>query len=301
MPRKFTDTFIDNAHKLMLSGLRLNEIAKSLGCNPDHLSIHLRKAGYQIIRWKRKPHNRKQLDEKLLVEQYIAGKSVLFLAKKFNIARHSINLRLKENGIKLRNGSEANTIRMRNLTKDQRKELAKKANSAVRGKPKRIQTGINRAITRQKIKSHIGIGEDLLSDILTNKYGFSVIQQAAVNVYNIDLLVNDSIAVELISATLSNIQIKKNRKKIEYLLKSGFNVFVLAFRDIDCIINNIDEVITNINSLRSNQASISQYRVIWCAFDSFIRRRDKLGRFTCIKSPKKFYCIDKTADFSFSC
>ncbi len=298
---KFTNDFIFNCYNMIKSGKNICEVAKIMGINPDHLSKRIRQMSLPIIHHYRPPSNRKQLPDKQIISEYVKGDSVLFLSKKYKVSRSVISTRLRENGIQLRNGSNANLIRFSKMTSKKRKQLTKKANKAVRGKSNTKQHLHNISIKIQKTKTRTGIGEKILNDIFI-KHGFQTIRQFSFQIYNIDILVNNSIAVEIINGSYNPIRKAKTIEKVKNLLKSGYSVFFITFtKGIKSLKGNIDNIISDLNILCSNHSSINpQYRVIRCTFKDNIIIHNKLGQFSYIPSPIQFLYWDKTSDFCIS-
>ena len=291
--KRFTKDLIDSAISLNQSGKNLGEIAASFGVDPDRLSKLMRANGHAMIRHYRPSTNAKQFDKDALIADYLSGKSVLQLHKEYGIERNTVSDTLLRAGIQLRNGSEANFIRMSRMTEAERRDITKSANISVRGKKQAsdLRTKITKG--REIAKTHMGLGEELLTDLLTHS-GFNCVQQSAFQRYNIDILVNDSVAVELTTNSAGSVfTTSRTVEKIKDLTNAGINVLFISFNIEQSLVKCLDDIISDINFLQSNPSSIGQYRVVRCALqNSSIIRNDK-GQFAAIPSPIKANYIRK--------
>ena len=100
------------------------------------------------------------------LDDYLAGESELSIANRLNISRNVITRFLDSHGIKRRNQSEANTVRMRRLSTDERKSLVSKAHAARTGVQEREEVLIKKAISKELSTCHFGPGEDVLYQAL---------------------------------------------------------------------------------------------------------------------------------------
>lgn len=272
--RRFTDDFVNNCIELNKSGLSLAKIAKRFRCSAGHLSIAMKQRGYDVLAETIKTN----IPQDELIELYTSGWSVKKLAEKFGVSRKTIATRLIKQGIQPRNRSESMFNRMKFTTEEERKNLAKAANDAVRGRSAKRERLIKGSITRRRNPNIIGFGENLLKDELI-KVGFEVIPQFTVDIYNIDLLVNRNIAVEIKIGMANPLRIEKNRIKTKKLLDSDFDVIWINASSKESFIANLSNIVSYINIFCSNPSSIRQYRVVRCYFES-AHRQDKFGRFT---------------------
>lgn len=272
--RRFTDDFINDCIELNKSGLSLTQIAKRFSCSPGHLSIAMKKRGYQVIA----NNIKKEIPSNELIELYTTGCSVKQLAEKFGVSRKVIASNLKEQGIQPRNRSEAMFNRMKFTTEEERKHLAQAANEAVRGKPAKRERLKKGSVTRRNNPKFIGFGEQLLQSEFV-KAGFNVIPQFIFDIYNIDLLVEGNIAVEIIVGKSNPLSLKKNRIKTKKLLDCNFNVIWISASSRESFTANLSNLVTFLDEFCRNPAPACQYRVIRCNFQS-AHRKNNLGQFT---------------------
>lgn len=272
--RRYTTEFINDCIKLNKSGLSMAQIAKRFRCSAGHLSRAMREQGYNVFA----ETVEKNIPQDELIKLYSSGWSVKKLAEKFAVSRGCIATALKKQGIKPRNRSEAMFNRMSFTSEKERKHLVKAANEAVRGKSAKRERLIKGSITRCKNPKFIGFGEDILQTELV-KIGLEVIPQFVFDIYNLDLLINGNIAVEIKIGMANPLIVEKNRVKTKKLLDSGFNVLWFNASSKESFIANLSNIVSYINIFSSNPPSICQYRVIRCYFES-AHRQDNLGCFT---------------------
>ncbi len=285
MTRIYTNRLLDYAKWLYNNGMTITEVAKELEVNADNLSKALRTIGFTISRKYRVPYNAKQFPVESAIRDYVSGMSELAVSKKYGIERNTIRAHLLRNGIKPRNGSEANIIRMSRLSIDDRKKLTDKAHIAVRGTKNSIEHGRKIAKSREIGKNNLGFCEEFLAQIFADN-GIKCIHQAAIETYNIDILVG-SIAVELRCETNNPLNRTQQRKKIEYLLDAGYHVFYILFKRKRAIELCTENIISDIRIIQNLPPVTAQYRVVWCGIERCSRIRNDRGQFACISSPEK--------------
>lgn len=301
MITEFTTEFINNCIKLNIEGLNLGEIAKQFGCNPSYLGVLMRKHGHYVIRHKRTGNKFKHLPDEMIKSLFLEGWSVQALAKHFKVARGTITHHLQKLGIKSRNRRDASLIRMSKLSINERKQLVKNANDTLRNKPTNIER-LKKAAHFRGINPYnriFGFGEEDFYNILIQN-GFSVEKQAAFDIYNIDLLVNNTIAVEISSSCRNPFRINKHAEKIKKLINSGYGVLWIFACTKDEIILNLSNLITYFNRTCTDPSFIGQYRVIRCGVQRITRIRNERGQFACVPSPVNPFIEERTNNWLFS-
>lgn len=272
----YTDSFIQDCIKLNSESWNICDIVKHFGlANNATLVKRMKAAGHIIIHHKVIPHNFRQLPEDEICELFKTGASTKQLSEQYNIARHAIDRCLIKNGYKPRNRSESMFNRMSMSSIEERKILTEKAHEAARGKKKSEEVKQKIALTRSRM---IGFGENILQKGLV-KAGFNVSPQHPFDIYNIDLLINGSIAVEIISSTGNPFRTKRFREKIKALLHSGLHVIIFQFVRRNYFVENIGNTISYIQRFCANPPSICEYRVVLCGAKVTIARND-LNQFT---------------------
>jgi hypothetical protein len=298
---KFTTEFINYCIKLNIEGLNLCEIAKLVGCNRSNLSSAMSKQGHLLIRHKRVSKRYKQLPNETIKSMFLEGWSVQALAKHFKVARGTIICHLQKQGINTRNQHEASIIRMSKMSVDERKQLVKNANNVLRNKPTNIER-LKKAAAFREVKPYkriFGFGEEEIYNILIQS-GFIVEKQVAFDVYNIDLVVNHTIAVEVSSSCRNPFRIKKNAEKIEKLVDSGYGVLWIFACTKEDIVLNLGNFISYFNKTCTNPTFVGQYRVIRCAVQRITRTRNERGQFTYVPSSVNPFIEERADNWLFS-
>lgn len=298
MTIKFTTKFINDCIKLNVQGLNLCDIAQKFSIDRVKLSTFLAQNGHCLIHYKRGGNQYVQLPNETIKRLFLEGWSVQALAKHFKVARGTISKRLQEEGINTRNRREASLIRMSKLSIDERKHLVKNANNTLRNKPTNVERLKKAAIFREinPYKRIFGFGEEEIYNLLI-QHGFIVKKQVAFDVYNIDLLVNHSIAVEISSSCRNPFRVKKHAEKIKKLTNSGYGVLWIFASTKDEIILNLSNFITYFKRTCTNPTFIGQYRVIRCGVQRITRIRNERGQFAYIPSPINPFIIERTNDW----
>lgn len=287
--RVFTVELLANAKRIFNEtngGKSISEVANFLGCNPTNLRKALGIDGYTIPRFRQPIHNRKQLPIDELIAKYATGQSELALSKEYQCSRDVIRRRLIEGGADIRNGSQANLIRMARLTVDERKQLTKSANNAIRGVPEPKSRKRKRAInTELGIAQYvIGHGEEEFSERL-NELGIQHVRQKAVDVYSLDFAIN-GIAVELKAGKcLRGVKADVARNRVKNLADLNWRCLYIVFETVEALIASAEQIIAHIDVLNGLPSPVSQYRVINCRFDTFATLRNERGCFYCVSTP----------------
>jgi very-short-patch-repair endonuclease len=164
------------------------------------------------------------LDLDDLLARYERGQSVLSMSKDLGVSRMAITKRIAGLGLKVRNGTEANLIRMAKLSKEERLALAEAAHAAVRGKSHSFAQLCNRAASRERSCRIASKYEAMMIEWLTEA-GIEVVPQKAIGPYNVDIALPESaIAVEIFGGNwhTTGLHAARYRKRIEYLLGCGW-------------------------------------------------------------------------------
>lgn len=287
----YTSDLLNSAKELISSGFLLKEAAETLKVNPDILSRKLRESGYTIPRHYRPAHNAKKLDRELVVDRYIAGDTIDNISKITGAERRTIRNIIVTSGIEIRTRSEVMFNRMENTTIEDRKQLTRKANEATRGRKNSIDHKIKIANSNQIAKSRLGPGENKLFQLLSNR-GFDCIQQFAFEIYNIDMLINGSVAVELNLGSPIRYTQDKHINRIEKILER-YNVLTISFDSVKAMTFCIENIISDLNILSGYPTSSGQMKMVRCRSNKFFRFRDEKGQFAAVPSPEEFTYISE--------
>ena len=285
MPRPsiYTPAYLDNAHRLYLAGKSWRQIAEEIGGYPDIIAAKLRDrlGGHRPYR---PACNAKPLDWENVIARFVAGESVLSLARACGCQRKTISDGLIRRGIRPRNRSEGMFTRMARTPRAERLRLTERAHAAVRGSRKTREQLIRRALVKGR---RIGHGEKDFAKLLRDR-GFRVEEQAAIDTYNVDLLLNETVVVELRCEAIDPMRRPHQRKRIEHLCERGFAVVYILFRRVDTLLGQAEDLIADLHEVDGDPSSRGQHRVIRCGAERFARGRDDLGQFTAIPTPVRF-------------
>lgn len=198
------------------------------------------------------------LDTNNIINEYLAGKSVLYLARQNHVCRQVIQRILTENNITIRNRSQSMYVRMAHTPTDERKRLAHAANVAKRGSRNTPEMLHKRALAHQR---RIGIFEQEFIDALSNA-GINVTPQEPFLSYNLDLGCGN-IAVEIHTHTASPLS-ANYVKKLMNCVNSGKSMIYVWISPRHLIVDTAcyNKVISLIQEFSFNPSSIGQYWVI---------------------------------------
>lgn len=157
------------------------------------------------------------------VDAYVAGESVLSLARRFGISRPAIVRNLRKAGVPIRGGSEAGLIRASRLTPIERQLQACAAHAAKRGKPESEEQRERVALAREKARTSMS---DIELQITAHLWAddIDVVPQKAEGRYNIDLAIGD-LAVEVLGGAWHTS--KRHADRTAFLLSRGWRVLFL--------------------------------------------------------------------------
>jgi len=197
-----------------------------------------------------------------LIERHKSGISVNELSKTFGIARVTINRWFEKYGFQWRNQHETEILKWQKMTPEQRFNQTKAAHDAVRGSTRTIEDLSRRAIGKQRTKCYIGQGENEFFDYFI-KNNLNAIQQQAFDNYNIDIAIDNSIAVEILFNGTSPLKRKHDIKKIKHLLKYNWIVIYFWFKPKEWFSeSNLEYFTSFIKGINRNPSNRSKYFVI---------------------------------------
>lgn len=287
----------DTIYNLNANGMAINQIAKKFSTNKGCIVRLFERMGVKYKTFSSKPPNRIDIDIKEVEKLYIAGYSVLKMSKHFGVSRNVITKRINELGYKTRTGSEANIIRFKDYTFEQRKAITKKANISLRGKKytqdKRIIRAIKREETAKKLFEKypfLGAGEIEIFEYLRNNK-FSPTLQKAIHIYNIDIFINPNICIEvsrtshpLKSQCITKRDTNSFIEKVEYLTNNGFIVCEINFRDTHALLSNKDNLIAFFQRISVTPTIRGKHFMLSCYYPPNPPIKGKHGKF--IRNPK---------------
>lgn len=203
-----------------------------------------------------------------IVRRYESGESEKSIADSFRVDRGVIRRRLISAGVTPRNCSSAMYVRMANTTAEERLRLTQAAHDAVRGKPKRPETLIKSAKTRERTRAlerRSDIEGEFAMMLAAREIKFR--RNAAVGPYNVDFAVDShSVAVEIFGGGWHAHGSHADRflKRTKYLMDRSWSVVVIWAdrRRTPLSRGAVDELVAHMNARRANPSTGRQYRML---------------------------------------
>lgn len=288
MARKRNVNDILYAYSLLQKGATREEAARAINFAPSNLRRRLRELGlFENMHSAR-------FDRDAAVADYVSGMSELAVSKKYGVDRGVINRELTKRGIKRRTGSEANYIRLGKMSAEERQALVAPAHEARRGSHDRHEVLVKKAIMKESQTYLMGPGEDKLYDLL-RAAGFEPVRQKAADIYNIDLVIAGSVAVELtIGTTKYAGRGAKSLKRIKKLIECGYTVVTVSAKDIECFSFCSYKIVSDLQRICSDPSNDCKYWMIRCSSQGVEIVRNEKGQFTAKRVPVNFiYTLDK--------
>jgi len=208
------------------------------------------------------------LDVEHLVREYLAGRSVLDLAREFGVSRNVIDRRLDRAGIERRGRSAANIVRMSKLTPEERSANAAAAHAAIRGTARSFETKVRVALAKQASGVIDSEWEAMVAADLRS-CGIDPIPQLAIGPYNCDIAAHP-VAVEVFGGHwhFSGRHLARAEERIRYLGDAGWHVLMLVINErvpaYRYTVATGDHLVAYIKQARANPAAPRKYRVIDC-------------------------------------
>lgn len=213
-------------HRRYLAGEPIQRLAKSVGFSGTGLMHRFKRDGLSL---ERAGCHRIPTNVADLVARYTAGESILALSLATGVSRPTVVRRLIAAGCTIRDGSEANTIRMAKMTPESRMSLTKNAHAAVRGVAQSEEQRYKVASTIEAIGRVVSVYEAKLAEMLAAR-GVVVVPQKAVGRYNVDLAIAESrIAVEIFGGNwhAGGKHARRFRPRLDYLSDRGWHVVIV--------------------------------------------------------------------------
>lgn len=227
--------------------------------------------------------NRTLVDEKIIIDTYLSGVSVYQISKRLGVSRNVIDRIIVKNGYSIRGLNKSQKLRYKNTTKEYRKNIVKKANEAIRNKPKSFhyKSSIKQAQAKEKSLSKVGKFEfEVINNLIAS--GFNPIPQKAFMAYNIDITIGN-IAIEIHVNSGHPHNMAYYRKRIINILKFGWNIIYIKITKAGLNEFCINQLISDINFFRGNPSIIGQYRMIRGTGELITIMQIKGNDFTVIK------------------
>lgn len=200
-----------------------------------------------------------------LLERYVAGESELKLSCEVGINRWTFRQRLIKAGIPPRGQSETERLKWARMSPDQRERQVRAAHEATRGIRIPVESKVKKALTIERIRSHATPVEDFLARALSKR--FTVTQQKAIWIYNVDVAVHESsVAVEIFGGHWhsSGHHLGRFEERTKYILNHGWNMIIVWVdgRRYPLGRGGMSEIIKFAEACSSDPSPIGKYRVI---------------------------------------
>lgn len=265
MPAKITFLNIDDIIKdYTINRLTIKKIATKNGVSTETISKTIKEKGIKITNNYIRPLKTYKADlVKKIVQLHYDGISVLQISKQCDIARPTVVTIIKREGITIRNGSEANIIRMRKLSPEQKSKLTEKAHEAIRGTKKTFEAKVKNAITKQKLGTMSEYEEVIYRGLLNA--GLNPIPQLAVGIYNCDIAVYP-VAVEIWGGGwhFSGRHAARFPERVKYFGNAGWSKLIIVITNHYPITDEtMPNIIANIKQMSMDKPINGEYRMIF--------------------------------------
>lgn len=204
-----------------------------------------------------------------LHKAYMSGESTVDIGKRIGCHSSTLRNRFHALGLTVRDSSNAHIASAARQTKEQRSAWTKAAHDAVRGSKRSFNDLCKRANGVEKNPPPMSKHELHFTELLKENLGMwrKVQFQKAVGIYNLDFVVDDSIAVEIFGGGFHGYDrhLARHQDRVRYILNAGFHVLILW------VIKPTDYfwtvAIQQLHSLREfsccHPTAPRQYRVVW--------------------------------------
>lgn len=205
---------------------------------------------------------RVEVNEQAVINLYSSGASVLSMSKQFNVSRNAIERVIAKNKLPIRNGSEANLIRFKNASLDEKRKVVKKANEAMRKLPHAFhhESSIKQAISKEISLKKVGQFETDIIEYL-KKFNYNPIPQKAFGTYNIDIAIGN-IAIEVHVNSANPHAHPYFMKRIIMLLKGNWNVIYLKITQGGLNKRGFDQLRICVDFFSHNPSIAREYRMM---------------------------------------
>lgn len=237
------------------AGETLSNLTRDYACGHDTIVRFLREQG---VTMRPTEHN---LPDAEIASAYQAGESELGLSRRFNVSRNVIRRRLMAQGVAIRGATEANIERMKRLTPDERRALARAAHDAARGRERPEALLERLALMHQQSGQYVGAWEQEFAALLEGR-GHLCVPQLAVGRYNLDIAVSP-VAVEIMFCDPYPLRRPKIERRTKYLLERGWSVeFIWVNKRHSSVVKAAEDAHRFVERTKRDPALIGCYRVV---------------------------------------
>lgn len=258
MRSKHSDAFISDCVEKYRAKVPVSQICRETGISQSVMFRAIKKAGVPGIRLL-------DLPKQDIIAAYIAGDSPSIIGHRYGISDPPIMRILREAGITLRSGSEANILRAKRLTPEERRQNAAAAHAAKRGRPNTMEALERAAMTRQvKMTGRMSRTETALAGMLRER-GIDSIPQVAIGPYNCDIGAAP-VAVEVFGGKWHwhGAHIARSPQRIRHILDAGWHMLAVRIAPVGdpLTASTADYIAAYIKQASSDPAAVRQYRVV---------------------------------------
>lgn len=226
-----------------------------------------------------------------LIRRYVAGESENKLAREVGVSRSAFRNLLLKYKVVPRTQSESEFVKWKFMRPESRVSQVAAAHRAAKGRVATIDELTRRATSRERTFSNVSNDEIILATHLRD-FGYSVTQQKAVHVYNLDIALDEfSIAVEVFGGGFHayGSHLIRFFERTKYLLDSGWNVVIVWVDRVryPMSIGASERVISYVEEFSRDPSIRGQYRVILgngqnaSACESKFNSRSVIERLSC--------------------
>lgn len=208
----------DDAIRRYLAGESFGEIQAATGVTST--GFHRERARRDIP-----PRRHLTLPSVDIAAEYTAGESEYALSLKYSVGRGTIRSRLLEQGVQIRDQSEAGLVRTSRMTFEERGAQAWAANNATRGVTPDEDRLERAARTRMERGGFDSAAEKLLWE-LCSALGLHLQSQMAIGRYNVDLA-NRPVAVEVFGGGWHLRRKARHAERTKQILDQGWHLLIV--------------------------------------------------------------------------
>lgn len=208
---------------------------------------------------------------------YIAGESIKSISDRLAITRPTVTSYLKRQGVEIRNASQAGRLIWAVLTPEQRSRQVQAAHEARTGSQATLAEKDRRARTTEERTLGRGVFEAEMEAALSGS-GHLVRPQARVGHFNVDLLVDEKVAVELSTAPVHRYNTPEGLDRCRAIAGEGLSLYYLHIRHVEACQARLADILADIRALAAIAAGERKSQAVRCVTYSFERFRDEVGR-----------------------
>lgn len=280
MPRPRPTIDVDDLVGLYEEGATIRQMRAHFSCRESFITDELRKLGLQVDR------RRKPVDAGRVLDLWNCGMDKTAIAKALGVSQTTITNRLKSVGVMTEAPSEAMRTRMSRMSAEERAELSRRAHDAVRGMRRTHDDLVNRAAGKAMVGKPGSIEEERLGSMLRGR-GLKVAHQAAVDKYNVDLLVEDAVAVEVSGRPKKGANAERIPERVKLMLDRGLALLLVwSNTKWHPVTEDAAEyVVSLLDLVRRDPSATGKYWVIWGDGQVMAERRPYSDDLPCVLSP----------------